>query len=134
MPLYNFLLVILSLACGSLPPSEQPLLSVLGSVCGRILGWTILCWLAARMTSNYVLNEECDSVTGARLLERQLDVFRWLGLGVIVLCLAGFGLARVLERIPVVADSAFLQALTLLAPGMMLLAVPWLAEHSSGVR
>ncbi len=134
MPMYFFLLLIVSLGCGSLPPTDQPLEKILFATIGMVLAWSMLCHIAARITSNHVLSGHCDPHAGASVLERQLDVLRWMGLGVAVLCLAGFGLGRCLDAIPLIGQSMLLQSLVLLAPAMWITAATWSAEHHYGVR
>lgn len=133
MHLYFFLVVIISLSCGSLPPADlSPTRAALGTL-GMLTAWILLCHVGARVCANQVRQEKLDPMVGANLLERQLSAFRWLGLGVVVLCLAGFGLARTLDSIPVLQDSIFLQALVLLTPSLVITAATWSAEHRYGV-
>ncbi len=134
MPMYFFLLLVTSLACGSLPPIEADLVRVIFASIGMVAAWSILCHVAARMVSNQVLAGECEPLAGAHALERQLDVLRWMGLAVSVLCLAGFGLARVLHSIPMIESSMLLQSLVLLAPATLITCATWSAEHHYGVR
>lgn len=133
MQLYSFLMLIVSLGCGSLPPTEASLLQSATASAALVLVWTLLCHVAARTCANQVRSEKIDPIVGSDLLEKQLNVFRWLGLGVALFCLAGFGLAGAIARIPVVESSAFLQAILLLIPGIVLTAGTWSAEHLYGV-
>tara|TARA_R110002073_G_scaffold176633_3_gene334336 strand:- start:1256 stop:2533 length:1278 start_codon:yes stop_codon:yes gene_type:complete len=133
MHLQSFLLVVLSLSCGSLPAGEVDMLRAVVATAGMITAWWILCHVAARTTSRQVLAGNIEPIQGAQWLETQLDVFRWLSLGVIVMCLGGFGLARSLDTLPVIQHSMFLQALVLLFPGLALAAASWSAEHRYGV-
>ncbi len=133
MQLYSFLVLIVSLGCGSLPPVDASLWQSATASAGLVLGWTLLCHVAARVCALQVRSDKIDPLVGADLLEKQLDIFRWLGLGVIVFCLGGFGLASAIASIPVVESSAFLQAVLLLTPGMLLLVGTWSAEHLYGV-
>ncbi len=134
MPLYYFLLLIVSLSCGSLPTSDAPLDRVLLASVAMVTAWSLLCHVAARVVANQVLAGECEPFAAARLLERQLELFRFLGLGVAVLCLVGFGLGRILDRIPIVANSMLLQSFILLAPATLMTVATWSAEHRYGVR
>ncbi len=133
MHLYLFLLVVVSLSCGSLPATEVPLLRAVAATAGMVIAWGLLCHIGARLCARQVRTEAMDPLFGAELLEKQLAAFRWLGLGVVVLCLGGFGLARGLDSIPHVADSIFLQSLVLLSPGLLITALTWSAEHRYGV-
>lgn len=132
MHLYFFLLVIVSLSCGSLPPQElaawEP---ALATVC-MTFGWVLLCHVSARLCAVQVRRGNIEPLPAAHLMERQLSIFRWLGLGVVVLCLGGFGLARTLDAVPILSESIFLQAVVLLAPGLAITVGSWSAEHCYG--
>ena len=92
MHLYYFLAVVISLSCGSIPGTQtEPLRPLLASA-GMIVAWILLCHVGARVIAKQVAAGAVDASSGATLLDRQLDAFRWLGLGVTLLCLAGFGL------------------------------------------
>lgn len=129
MPLYLFLVVIISLSCGSLPPLESGLLRSALATTGMVLGWSLLCHLGARQLATQVKANQLDSLLAMKWLERHLELFRWLGLGVVVLCLAGFGLARQVETLPWISASLLLQALVLLTPGLTITAATWSAEN-----
>jgi Zn-dependent protease with chaperone function len=131
--LYYFLIVIVALSCGSLPPTETPLWQAAGASAAMVAIWILLSHVAARLSAVQVRKERLDPMVGVEIVERQLGAFRWLGLGVSLLCLAGFGLARTLTSIPVLEHSMFLQALILLAPGVAITVGTWSAEHSYGV-
>jgi Zn-dependent protease with chaperone function len=133
MHLYLFLLVVISLSCGSLPATEVPMFRALVATIGMLFGWGLLCQVGARLCAKQVRQTAINPITGAEILERQLSAFRWLGLGVVVLCLGGFGLARGLDAIPYVGGSIFLQAMVLLFPGLAITALTWSAEHQYGV-
>jgi Zn-dependent protease with chaperone function len=131
--LYIFLVVIISLSCGSLPPGDIDPVRAAGATVGMVLAWILLCHVWARVCANQLRNEQIDPLVSAEILEKQLARFRWLGLGIVVLCLAGFGLARTLDSISLLQDSMFLQAIILLAPGLAITAGTWSAEHHYGV-
>lgn len=133
MHLYYFLVVIVSLSCGSLPPGEIDPASAALATAAMVAAWIILSHVAARIVALHVRDERLPPIVGAEWLEKQLNAFRWIGLAVAVLCLAGFGLARCLDSIPSVADSMFLQAFILLAPGVAIATGTWSAEHRYGV-
>lgn len=133
MHLYLFLLVVVSLSCGSLPAEEVPLLRAAAATAGMVIAWGLLCHIGARLCARQVRLQAMDPLLGAEILEKQLAAFRWLGLAVVVLCLGGFGLARGLDSIPYVGSSIFLQSLILLSPGLAITALTWSAEHRYGV-
>lgn len=131
--LYLFLLVVVSLACGSLPPVDVSLPRAALATFGMLMAWAMLCHIGARICAKQVASEAIEPIAGAEIIEKQLSAFRWLGLGVVVLCLGGFGLARNLDAVPVVGGSLFLQSLVLLAPGLIINLATWSAEHRYGV-
>ena len=134
MHLYYFLLVIVSLACGSLPPVEVDWAdAIVASVC-MVSGWILLSHVAARTVANHVAADPSQAVIGAAWFEKQMSAFRWLGLGVAVFCLAGFGIARGLASNEVLANSMFVQSIILLMPGIAITMGTWSAEHYYGVR
>ena len=134
MQLYSFLILIVSLGCGSVPPTEAPLWRAAIASCGLVAGWVLLSHVAARVCALQVCQEKLDPLVGAQLLEKQLTGFRWLGLGVVVLCLCGFGLAGAIETVPTVGTSSLFQAVLLLTPGLALTAGTWSAEHYYGLK
>lgn len=143
MPFYLFLLVVGSLACGSLPVpdalagsadrSASDAIRPAIATFGMMTGWAVLCHLAARVTARQVVIDGMRPLVAAQWFERQLDLFRWLGLGVVALCLAGFGFARAVESIPVVRESMALKATLLLMPGVSLCLALWSAENLYGI-
>ena len=133
MPLYLFLLVVVSLGCGSLPAADLSFVRPLVATIGMVTGWAILCHVGARLLARQVTTERLDPWLAARYLETQLDVFRWLGLGVVVLCLAGFGLARTLDAAPLLDRSMLARSLVLLTPGLLIATATWSAENYFGV-
>ncbi len=129
MHLYFFLLVVLSLSCASLPAVETSLeQSSLATLC-MLSGLIVLCHIAARICAKQVDTEQVDPRLGAELLERQMIAFRWLGLGIVLLCLAGFGLATATVQATHLNSSLFLQAVILLTPGLVITLATWSAEH-----
>lgn len=134
MHFYCFLLVVVSLCCGSLPAVDvDPLRAAAASV-GLVSGWILLCHVAARITARQVTTSGIDQRLAAEWLDVQLETFRWLGLGVAVLCLGGFGLAGALDSIWLLEQSMFLQACVLLLPATLITIGTWSAEHRYGVR
>ena len=133
MHLYFFLVVIVSLSCGSLPPADIPIYRAAAATLAMTSAWILLSHVAARVCAIQVRREKLDPIVAADLVEKQLGAFRWLGLGVVVLCLAGFGLARSFDGIPWLEKSMFLQSIILLAPGLAITVGTWSAEHYYGV-
>lgn len=133
MSLYFFLVVIVSLGCGTLPPVDIPIMQPLGATAMLVLAWVLLAHVGARLIANQANAGAMTPIQAVKLMERQLDAFRWLGLPVILLCLGGFGLGRVLESIPVVGDWMVFRAAVLLLPGMCITASTWSAENYYGM-
>ncbi|QDT12452.1 Peptidase family M48 [Planctomycetes bacterium K23_9] len=140
MQLLYFLVVIVSLSCGSIPSPANEFVSDHGisgpliATLGLVSVWAALCHLGSWLVARQVVTEQLEPMVGARWIERQLEVFRWLSLFVIVLCLAGFGLAQAISVAPVLRDSMALQSIILLAPGLMMTFASWSAEQAYGVR
>ena len=129
MHLYFFLLVVLSLSSISLPPVTTSLQQAsLASGC-MLTALVLLCHIAARICAKQIASEQIDARLGADLLDRQMNAFRWLGLGIVILCLAGFGLANAAVQAPYLSDSLFLQAVVLLTPGLTITVATWSAER-----
>ncbi len=135
MQLFYFLFVIISLSCGSLPAAApvDPRLSLAGTIL-LVAIWWLLCHVGAHIVARQVRIEQLGHLVGAGWIERQLEAFRWLSLVVVVLCLWGFGLSAAVDNVPVMANSMFLQSIVLLAPGLIMIAATWSAEHWYGVQ
>lgn len=129
MSLYFFLVVIVSLGCGTLPPMDVAVGRPWLATGMMVIAWTILCHVGVRLIAKQALAGRMEPITAARWMECQLSVFRWIGLPIVLLCLGGFGAARVLDQIPLVADSMGLRAICLLAPGLLMTAATWSAEN-----
>ena len=129
MHLYLFLLVALSLSCVSLPPVETSLQqATLASGC-MLTALIVLCHIASRICAKQISREQIDPRLGAELLDRQMAAFRWLGLGIVILCLAGFGLATATTQAVYLRKTLSLQAVVLLIPGLTITVATWSAEQ-----
>ena len=128
MPLYWFLLVILSLACGSLPTAETTVWQAMVASLGMILGWTLLAKLAAFHSLQTANDPHEISWSAVRAFERQLSFFRWSGLAIGPLCLIGFGLAGVIDRCPPADASMAIRASLLFCPALLLNGLLWWIE------
>jgi len=132
MSLFLFLIVVVSLASGSVAAADVSLRQSVVASAGLILAWGMLA-----KTIGLIALARVESGTPAaaaiRTLERQLEILRWLGLVATVLCLFVFNLAGAVQTWPVFAGSMFLQAIVLLSPGMSMIALTLLAEHQFGV-
>jgi len=132
MSLFIFLIVVLSLASGSVAPAEVPLQQCVVATAGLMLAWGMLAKTAAAVAFARV-QSGTQPLAAIETFERQLDILRWLGLGATLLCLIGFNLAGAVQVWPMFAGSMFLQSLVLLAPGMTMIALTLIAEHQLGV-
>ncbi len=132
MSLFLFLIVVVSLASGSVAAADVSLRQSVVASAGLILAWGMLA-----KTVGLIALARVQSGTPAgdaiRSLERQLEILRWMGLVATVLCLFVFNLAGAVQTWPMFAGSMFLQAIVLLAPGMSMIALTLLAEHQFGV-
>ncbi len=133
MHLYCFLIVVVSLSCGSLGSIEVDPVRAWLATSGMVLAWIILSHVGARVIAKQVDADQLDPHIGADWLEKQLEAFRWLALGVAVLCLAGFGAAGTLDELPYIGSSMFLQAVALMTPIILMTIGTWSAEHHYGV-
>ncbi len=97
-----------------------------------VAAWCVLIHIASRTTCHAV-DHGVDPLAAARMLERQLDIFRWLGLGISAICLIGFRVASAVQLWPVFEASMTLQSLVLLAPSVMITAAVWFSEQRYGV-
>lgn len=130
---YLFLLVVVSLSCGSSPAWQEPTWRSVVASAGVVAGWSLLCHLAARMLSVHVRQGRLSLWQANRFLQTQLDILRWLGLPITVLCLVGFSLAAWARQQPILEHSLLLQSFVLLSPGLAVLMSTWSAEHYFGV-
>lgn len=132
MSLFLFLIVVVSLASGSVAAADVSLRQSVVASAGLILAWGMLA-----KTVGLIALARVQSGTPAgdaiRSLERQLEILRWMGLVATILCLFVFNLAGAVQTWPVFAGSMFLQAIVLLSPGMSMIALTLLAEHQFGV-
>ncbi|QDV45261.1 Protease HtpX [Stieleria neptunia] len=134
MQLYYFLAVILSLSLGSLPESNQSFAQAVGFTGLVILAWWVLCFLAVRLVAGLIDKGEVDATVGYDWFERQTECFRWFSLGLILLCLGGFGLGRNLDRLPLIQHSLALQSMVLLVPAIAMMAGLWAGESRFAAR
>ena len=132
MTLYWFLLVVSSLALGSLPAGEVATQRCLVACAMLLSAWILLSQIAGT-TARRVTLAGFDELSVARMFERQLDLFRWLGLAISAVCLVGFRLAADVKTWPVFDSSMTLQSIVLLTPGILLTASIWISEHRFGI-
>ena len=134
MPLFWFLLVLVSLGCGSAPAitDTDPYRSLVASA-GVILAWGVLAKVAAYTTLRQVHDDQIHPLIAGRLLQRQLECLRWIGLAAAVLCLLGFGLANTIGAIPAANHWMSLRAVLLLAPALTIVMLTWWADHQFAV-
>src|SRR6056297_3087130 len=128
MPLYWFLLVISALASDSLPARDVPVLRAVMASLGVFVGWALLARLAARSASRQVLSGDVGYGAAAVAFGVQKDLMRWLGLAISTLMLVGFGLAGLLDQLPLIDQSVALRSLLLLSPALLATAWSWFCE------
>ncbi|XZE54499.1 M48 family metalloprotease [Planctomycetaceae bacterium SH139] len=128
MPLYWFLLVISALASDSLPARDVPVLRAVMASLGVFVGWALLARLAARSASRQVLSGDVGYGAAAVAFGVQMDLMRWLGLAISTLMLVGFGLAGLLDQLPLIDQSVALRSLLLLSPALLATAWSWFCE------
>jgi Zn-dependent protease with chaperone function len=130
--MFLFLIVVVSLACGSVAPADVLAIPCLTATAGMILAWGLIAKAAAGFALARVESGVAPLVA-VRSLERQLEAMRWLGIGAAVVCLLGFGLAGAVQSWAVFSQAMSLQAIVLLTPGLLLIATTLWAEHQFGV-
>ncbi|MEM9645672.1 MAG: M48 family metalloprotease [Planctomycetota bacterium] len=133
MSLFLFLVVIVSLSCGTLPPMEIPPTRPIVATMMLLTAWTMLCHIGVRMIAKQAIAGNMQPIAAVACVERQLHLFRWLGLPLIVLCLGGFGLARVLDGLPWISDTMAVRSVILLVPGLVVTIATWSAENYYGM-
>lgn len=129
LTLYFFLLVIVSLMCGSAPANGELSIRCVWATLAMVSGWIVLGHVSARWMARQVLRGEVEFNDAAKFLRSQLDIFRWFALPITIMCLYGFSLSAYMRIQPVLESSMVLQAIVLLMPGMSLLVSTWSAEY-----
>jgi Zn-dependent protease with chaperone function len=134
MQLYYFLAIVLSLSFGSLPPSNGSFGHAIGFSALAIAAWWCLCYLAVRLVAGLIDDAEVSLEVGSHWFDRQTECFRWFSLGLVVLCLGGFGLGRNLDQLPVIKHSLAAQSVVLLTPAIAMMTGLWAAEYLFAAR
>ncbi|QDV64232.1 M48 family metalloprotease [Crateriforma conspicua] len=132
MSLLLFLVVIISLGCGTLPPIHVSVWQPFAATAALVGGWALLCHVGVRLIARQAIAGDLDRWQAVTWMERQLAMFRWLTLPAIVLCLGGFGLGRILDDVPVTDQSMAVRAIVLLLPGLLMIAATYSAENYYG--
>lgn len=133
MPLYWFLLVVLSLGCGSVSDAAIEPSRTLIATAGLCLGWGLLAKCAALIATSQLQRNEMDQVAIVRTFERQLELLRWSALGAAAICLIGFGYAEWVEGLSISRSSMAGRAALLLVPGLSMVGLLWWVDHQFGV-
>ncbi len=92
-------------------------------------GWVLVAHLVAAAMAIGVVRGSRSEKHGADQLGVLMEAFRWLAIPITLLCHFGFSLAAWLCTQPVLEHSMTMQAVGLLAPGMILLVATWSAEY-----
>ncbi|MCM2369404.1 M48 family metalloprotease [Aporhodopirellula aestuarii] len=129
MTLYIFLLVIVSLMCGSSPAVAEPSSRAVMASVLLVSGWVLLAHIAARLLARQVIRGSLEYGEAVGFLRMQMETFRWFALPITLLCHYGFSLSAWLRVQPILEDSMAFQAIGLLAPGLTLLLATWSAEY-----
>ncbi|QEG42240.1 M48 family metalloprotease [Roseimaritima ulvae] len=133
MPLYWFLLVVVSLGCGSVPGHEVPASRSLVATMGVLLAWGLLAKVAALITTKQLDDEPAEARTLVRIYERQITILRWAGIVAAAMCLVGFGLAGVIDSLSICQQSMAVRAVLMICPGFLISLLVWWADHQFGV-
>ena len=129
LTLYFFLLVIVSLMCGSAPAAGDVSIHSVYASFAMVSGWVVLAHVAGRWMARQVRRGELHFADAADYLRMQMETFRWFALPITLICHYGFSLSAYMRELPVLESSMFLQAIVLLTPGMTLLAATWSGEY-----
>ncbi|MFG0289685.1 MAG: M48 family metalloprotease [Rhodopirellula sp. JB044] len=129
MTLYIFLLVIVSLLCGSSPAVAEPSVRAVFASVLMVSGWVLLAHIAARLLARQVVRGTLSYGDAVDYLRMQMETFRWFALPITLLCHYGFSLSAWLRVQPYLSESMALQSIGLLAPGITLLVATWSAEY-----
>ena len=129
---FEFLLVVLSLAAGSLPPRPdvQPVVAVPATL-ALMLGWGILSAISARQTRRAAESRTFDSQVAWEHFTRQMHGYRWIGLAWIGVAHVAFGWGALIGELRILQVSMFAQACWLLLPAVLLSMGLWNAEASA---
>ncbi len=92
MSLFLFLIVVVSLASGSVAAADVSLRQSVVASAGLILAWGMLAKTVGLIALARV-QSGTPAADAIRFLERQLEILRWIGLVATVLCLFVFNLA-----------------------------------------
>jgi len=140
LQLYYFLVLLLSLSFGSLPTTGADADTAIDQLRHAalftalvVVAWWTLCYLSVRMVVGLIEAGEVSSSIGVDWFNRHTECFRWLSLGLVFLCLGGFGLGRDLDAIPVLGASLAAQSGILLLPAILMMTGIWAAEYWFGV-
>ncbi len=133
MPLFWFLMVVLSLGCGSVPGHEVDASRAWIATAGLVLAWGVLAKLAALVTTKQLDESPADAVAIVKMFERQIGFLRWTSVAVAAMCLVGFGLAGVIESLPICHHSMAARGLLMLCPGAAAVMLVWWGDHQFGV-
>ncbi|QDS94068.1 Protease HtpX [Roseimaritima multifibrata] len=133
MPLFWFLLVVVSLGCGSVPGNVVPAQQAMIASFGVLLAWGLLAKVAAYTTTRQMQEGVAEPAVIVREFERQITFLRWGGLVAAVMTLIGFGLANLIENLPVCEHSMAIRAILMITPAVMMVSIVWWADHQFGV-
>ncbi len=133
MPLYWFLLVVVSLGCGSVPAHDVPVQRSLVATLGVLLAWGLLAKVAALITTKQLDDNAAEAVSLVRIFERQIAILRWAGIVAAAMCLVGFGLAGVIDSLTISQQSMAVRALLMISPAFLISMLVWWADHQFGV-
>ncbi len=126
--MFVFLIVVVSLACGSPQPRPVAVAPCLAGLAALVSLWVLLARAAADRAADRVHTGAAVS-TAADQLRRQLEWLRWAAVPGAVVGLLGFGLAAAVQTWPVFAQAMVLQAIVLLAPAHLMIAATVWAER-----
>ena len=132
--LYYFLAIVLSLGYGAAPASHQSFSHALLLSCLTVLMWWVICFLAVRIVADSINQGEISTELGFGWFDKQLVTFRWFSLGLIFLCIAGYGFGRTAMPLARLDESTLANAVLLMLPMLGMVAGVWAKDHWFAVR
>lgn len=123
MQLSLFLMILLSLSCGTIPQDSQiNSISWAGSIL-TLFGMAIVIQLVGNLAIKAARRDHTNGINSdaASRLDRNLERCRWASIAAVVISLRYWGLAEATADLPWVKHSLALQSLVLLTPGTLLM-------------
>jgi len=122
MQLSLFLMILLSLSCGTIPLEGSVNPISLFAAALTFVGMTAVIQLTGNKAIRATQRDQAEGIDSnvANRLDRNLERCRWLSIAAVVICLRYWGLVSIITESPLLKHSLALQSLLLLTPGTFL--------------